>query len=372
MTDILDGLGLEIAEKDCFDFCQEMGFSWIPAIGKYPRTKWRTGNGIFSSDDLQAANHWRKDEGIRSALIPTEENHLLVIDCDVSTVFSDERTLPDGRPKPQTKPEGLKNFVEFLKNHNLDHYLRQIDKNICIQPQANRCHQNHGQRELEREKRLIEDIALRAQVVTPSMGYHFYFRCEDPSKFKSCAGVIAPHVDIRAKGGLIAAPYSFRGWDQVIDGTDYGCELTEDGQIKKVLWGHFYIPTGETWIYKSIPELPTDLAAVLPKAEKEKAPQSSPPPVKFHYPVNLKKQGRAGAYVQVLLNELSNAIEGERNDKLNKLAGQAFRLSMYLGEGNIYRMFEQAGRSLGLPEDEIKTALNSAKKWADDKPKTLK
>lgn len=367
MFDLLNWLRDGIVKKDCFDFCREMGFSWIPSDGKYPRTKWRTGNGIFSPDDLQAAEHWRKDEGIRSALIPTEENHLLVIDCDVSTVFSDEKTLPDGRPKPETKPDGFKNFLEFLKAHDLGHHLNLV-KDIYIQYAKK--WQNGGHRDLEGENRLINHVALRALVITPSTGMHFYFRCKDPSKFKSCASVIAPHVDIKAKGGLIAAPYSFRGWDQPIGGTNYGCELTKEGQIKKVLWGYFYKPLYDIW-YKSLPELPADLAAVLPKAEKEKAPQSSPPPLKIHYSMNSKKQARAGKYVQKLLDELSCAIEGERNDKLNSLAGKAFRFSMYLGEGNIYSMFEQAGRSLKLPESEIKTALESARDWAKDKPYIL-
>lgn len=367
MSDFINWLRYGIVKKDCFDFCHEMGFSWIPSDGKYPRTKWSTENGIFSPDDLQAANHWRNDKGIKSALIPTEENHLLVVDCDVSTVFSDEMTLPDGKPMPQTQPDGLKNFFEFLKAHDLEHHLNLLKKDIYIQ-YANKW-QNGGHRDLEGESRLISHVRLRAQVITPSKGVHFYFRCEDPSKFKSCAGVIAPHVDIKAKGGLIAAPYSFRKWDRPIDGTDYGCELTKEGQIKKVLWGYFYKPFNDIW-YKTLPELPADLAAVLPKTEKIK-PVTAPPVTHHYYATDLKKQGRAGAYVEKLLNELSLAIEGERNDKLNRLAGQAFRLSMYLGEENIYHMFEQAGRSLNLPESEIKTALESARDWAKDKPKKL-
>lgn len=366
MINILDGLGVDKVEKDCFDFCREMGFSWIPADGKKPLTKWRTGNGIFLPDDLEAAERYRKD-GIRSALIPTEENHLLVIDCDVTMGESKVKTLPNGKPLPETSPEGLKNLIQFFKIHNLDHHLKQLNKNIYVQPA------NRWQIDLEREKILIEDIALRAQVVTPSMGYHFYFRCDDPSKFKNCAGVIAPHVDIRAKGGLIAAPYSFRKWGRRIDGTVYGCELTKEGQINKILWTNFYFPLGLTWESKTkaIPELPADLAAVLPKTEKIK-PVTAPPVTHHYYATDLKKQGRAGAYVEKLLNELSLAIEGERNDKLNRLAGQAFRFSMYLGEENIYHMFEQAGLSLGLPESEIKTVLESAWDWAKDKPKILK
>jgi hypothetical protein len=65
-------------------------------------------------------------------------------------------------------------------------------------------------------------------VITPSGGYHFYFRAPEGEAIPTSAGKIGPGVDIRAEGGMIILPPSRPDIDGM--GYDYACPHGPDYQ----------------------------------------------------------------------------------------------------------------------------------------------
>lgn len=49
-----------------------------------------------------------------------------------------------------------------------------------------------------------------AVAVTPSAGFHFYFKCAHPERFSASVSGVCDSVDIRAGGAVIIAPNSYR------------------------------------------------------------------------------------------------------------------------------------------------------------------
>ena len=160
-------------------------------------------------------------------------------------------------------------------------------------------------------------------------------------------------MDIRARGGVIVSPYSYRPCDPV----------SKRDQNGKILISHYYLPLGR---WDDIPELPDDLAKLLPHVEAEQAPARAP-----FLSLSFNRSTRASSYIGRLLDEYRKTPKGQRNTKLSQLAGQAFRLSSYLSEAVIYEAFKSAGLASGLSSSEVKATLESARNYGRNHQKIL-
>lgn len=349
MTDIThantDGTTTHREVRNVFDFVHKAGFSWIPGKNKRPLTAWKSKGEFFQPDDLVSMDYYRYD-GIKELLIPTEQNNLVVIDCDVIT------------ENGVNVPVGVRNLIRMLKQKHheelITDYLMRFSDPIAVKdnrpffpkriqpvpgsnapatladPMQDRvpggqvgmppdvstqsamtasCVRHDGtapsdvqgvqgaDNDVNRTSGRVVDgnivnrsslnAALwKASVITPSGGMHFYFRSRNAATYSSCAGVLAQHVDVRAKGGVIVSPMSYRALPEERDACtgsqndsschdNYGNGESAQGSGKRQLFNRYY--PSSAMMRGVIPELPQALAQLLPPAVKL-------PPVNLSYP----------------------------------------------------------------------------------------
>ena len=154
---------------------------------------------------------------------------------------------------------------------------------------------------------------LDAPTVITGKGKHLYFKMPENTDIKSSVSKIADHIDIRANGGYVVAPPS----------------IHENGH--QYTWENF-IPN------QGFPEAPSWLISLIINAEKQPLPVSG------------------------VLEEISNAPQGQRNDTLYKrsisLIGRAKK--EFLDMEEIKQNIINAAILSGLSKEEsIKTFENA-------------
>lgn len=180
------------------------------------------------------------------------------------------------------------------------------------------------------------------RVKTASGGGHIYFKCPQ-TKVKNSAGKLGPGIDVRGDGGYIILPPSN------IAGMTY--QLINDTPIA---------------------EAPEWLLILMNTAKKHKKSVQKTPAV--------AKEAGTSAYGKGALKrecaEISNAVEGTRNDQLNR---SSFNLGQLISGGELHESYafaalEIAANTCGLPESEsIKTitrGLADGKRSPRSKPRT--
>ena len=314
---------LDIRELLALYFIIRNNLKVIRTNGRLPVDKGKWSSNVIGADVLKEVliSGKRLSKNINNpssfGILTGEVNNIVVVDCDVA--------------HSQLESDGIDNLSEVLH----------LSK---------------------------EDIFNLAYTVkSASGGYHLYFKCSSANDFKSCTSAICQNVDVRAKGGLIISPYSFRpqienkraGWYVPV----YDKNYKEDALHKLAL--AFKAPFNsqhEGWLRqlfpsmaKNIPSLPNAILDILPKSTSQSRP--------FHfrceeYP---RFNGNSLKYGEAL-NAIRGASGGERNKTLYK---KAFYL--YKHWSNVPTLEQdliQAGRSCGLNSLEIIHTIRSARDGA--------
>ena len=159
---------------------------------------------------------------------------------------------------------------------------------------------------------------LDAPTVITGKGKHLYFKMPENTDIKSSVGKIADHIDIRANGGYVVAPPS----------------IHENGH--RYTWENF-IPN------QDFPEAPSWLISLITNAEKQPLPVSG------------------------VLEEISNAPQGQRNDTLYKrsisLIARAMRENLNIAD--IKENIINAAMLSGLSTEEALKTFNNALKFVE-------
>ena len=211
-----------------------------------------------------------------------------------------------------------------------------------------------------------EILSLAYSVKSPSGGYHLYFRCPDANNVNSSVSVIAPDVDVRAKGGLIIGPYSYRnayngkvpGWytpfcDTVLNDWQYQ-------ELARALNGHFgakvfnYLSELFPSLKKEIPPLPKVIYDILPKAKTKR--------IAYKPSFERAYKGFHTHRYSDALKAIEHSHKGARNDALYKKAFYLFK-NWYNAPG-IEQDLLNAGLSSGLSQYECEATIRSAKRDA--------
>jgi hypothetical protein len=181
------------------------------------------------------------------------------------------------------------------------------------------------------------------EVATGGGGRHLYFR--HPGKpTKSTSSKVAPGVDIRADGGYIVAPPSKHASGVVYEWTHSPDQV-------------------------AFAELPTWLLEHVLEPAK---PRKSPSPARRHHG-GLSPDHYTRYVFKHEIAELSRAVEGTRNNNLNKAA---FRLGQFVGAGLLARndveaaLLDQA-QGLGLSDREAESTVWSGIEAGQNDPVVL-
>ena len=160
---------------------------------------------------------------------------------------------------------------------------------------------------------------LDAPTVKTGKGKHLYFKMPENVELKCSTSKIADHIDIRANGGYVVAPPS----------------IHENGH--QYTWENFALN-------QDFPEAPTWLISLMTNTEKQTLPVSG------------------------VLEEISNAPQGQRNDTLYKrsisLIGRAMRKNLNMAE--IKENIINAGMLSGLSKEEATKTFDNALKFVEE------
>ena len=160
---------------------------------------------------------------------------------------------------------------------------------------------------------------LDVPTVITGKGKHLYFKMPENIDIKSSVSKIADHIDIRANGGYVVAPPS----------------IHENGH--QYTWENFDIN-------QDFPQAPSWLISLITNAEKQSLPVSG------------------------VLEEISNAPQGQRNDTLYKrsisLIARAMRENLNMAE--IKENIIDAAMLSGLSKEEAIKTFDNALKFVEE------
>lgn len=326
----------------CFEFCRANGFKWIPCKNKHPLEKWRADGKIYAPDDVAKMQEFTS-KGINQSAIITEENGLVVIDCDVVYKDADPRYL-DPKYKAFRYGDnfnaGALNLITFLDTKARETGINILSDMSCLIWDFF----NDGVPCCDYDM----PAPLNCIAQTPTGGIHFYFKCKDSALYSSNSAQLCPCVDVRARGGIIIAPYSVR--------------LPENKAGAKVVYTPEYLPLSD---FSDMPELPPELAQLLPKASKQEDTAVKLTRANIPLVTDMKAVSRDNAKFTKWQEEFrQKAVQGARNTLLSKYVGRAFRLRS-LTPYKVEQVFRDLARAVGLPNKEIDTVINSAKRYAN-------
>jgi len=215
----------------------------------------------------------------------------------------------------------------------------------------------------------IEPLNLPGTVValTGRPGaFHLYFRHTGP--LGNSSSKLGPHLDVKADGGQVVFP---------------GSVHPETGTIYTWLEGH------EPWAVE-LADLPDHIVALLTAPDRPKPPvarsssdrtikaSDAPghrlvPAIDPDDPVEAKAVRYAQRTIQLELHAIHTAVEGQRNELLNKAAFSLGRLigGGYLTRAEVEAALRGAAESIGLEPHEIDTTLRSGIDSGIAQPRTI-
>jgi hypothetical protein len=179
-------------------------------------------------------------------------------------------------------------------------------------------------------------------VDTPSGGCHLYFSAAGDGRVRNSAGVIAPHIDVRADGGYVVGAGSRVG-------------------------GRAYTDRGP----QAAAPLPPWLAHLI--KESREPPAGPAGSGNTRPPLTDREQGRAYAMaaLRAETERVASARPGTRNDTLNRAA---FSLGQLVAAGllpplPVITSLIDAARYAGLPEEEAVRTVRSGMTAGQRKPR---
>lgn len=160
---------------------------------------------------------------------------------------------------------------------------------------------------------------LDAPTVITGKGKHLYFKMPENVELKCSTSKIADHIDIRANGGYVVAPPS----------------VHENGH--RYTWENFVSN-------QDFPDAPTWLISLMTNAEKQTLPVSG------------------------VLEEISNAPQGQRNDTLYRRAISLINRTRkeYLNMNEVKQNIINAALQSGLSKEEATKTFDNALKFVEE------
>lgn len=212
--------------------------------------------------------------------------------------------------------------------------------------------------DLEAVRQWLSGLGVRifADVITPSGGRHFYVDAAWREDFHTVHGKLPgmPGVDLQAKGANVFLPGTRR---PKYDGKGYEI-VTNDLAAIRSEGDHAGALALAEWLAEHAPRRTT-------AADPGKPWDGTPP------------DARQRAYLDAVLangsREVAEAVEGTRNDTLNRVA---FALGQYVGGAGLdceraeVALLEAAERS-GLSRDEAETSITSGMTAGMDNPRAV-
>ena len=330
--------------KNAFDFAHDNGLLWIPCRNKHPFEKWRGDGKIYQPDDIAKMNDFRA-EGIVQAAFPTEENHLVVIDCDVVPKDKDERSRDPNYQAflyGENFNSGALNLINLLEQKGKESNNHVLVDLSCIVWDFFNYGLPNGDHDVPAPFNCI--------VQTPTGGIHFYFSCEDSCRYSSNSSKLCPCVDVRARGGIIIAPHSVR--------------KVEQKKGEKAVYYPEYLPLSP---FNEMSVLPPELAALLPTAADKKEEAVKLTRASIPLVTDMRAVSKdAKRFIKWQEDFRREAVQGARNSSLSKYIGRAFRLRT-VTPCKVEDVFRSLAQSVGLKANEITACINSAKRYANQK-----
>jgi Bifunctional DNA primase/polymerase, N-terminal len=159
-------------------------------------------------------------------------------------------------------------------------------------------------------------------VLTPSGGWHLYFRAHEGSQLRNSASLLGPQVDVRAHGGYVV-----------------GAGSVVDGKLYELLDGCDPAPL-PPWLDRMLAPSPRPGSSPSPR------PSSSPSPGRF----------------AALVSKVETAKEGNRNDILYWAACRAREMADAgeVGTEGAAAFLRSAAVAAGLSEAEARRTVASA------------
>lgn len=186
---------------------------------------------------------------------------------------------------------------------------------------------------------VLDSMAGRLAVVeTPSGGRHYYFKSE--TAYPSTASRLAPHVDVRSRGGLIACPGSIRGGRRYSPLFDLdGCDSVMD----------------------LLAPLPDEIAQALAPAKPEPANAGAAVLASMR-PVTPGDRLHRWGFIERRLKAVRAAGPGARDSTLSRQAYSAFLKARESGMDvlNVADELYRAALETGLPPSEARATVASA------------
>jgi hypothetical protein len=178
---------------------------------------------------------------------------------------------------------------------------------------------------------------------TPSSGEHWYFRLPQGASWRNTAGIIGPGIDSRAAGGLVLAPPSVR----------------HDGRSYVWAYGGCPFDVSADELAADLADPPPWLAATLDSAGRLTARQTQVPSVPAR-PIAIK-DAYVKRVVESELNRLLDAVDGDRNEALNRTA---YALGRFVGPkaldaDDVRQRLFHIGCRIGLTKSECLATIAS-------------
>lgn len=341
---------VDTSEYDAFDFVRDHGMAWVKAKDKRPLEAWKSKGIRHTANDVDLMNEFRS-QGVNEVAILTEPSKLLVIDVDVTLASNDQRS-----DNPLYAPfllengnfmDGLVNFMDVLRL-KASGLLKASNKSLSDEFMALAINLGLFAYALQRHE-YLPPKPFNAVARTPTGGLHFYFKCEHPERYKLNAGEVCNHVDVRAGGGVIIAPYSYRK-----------PELKEG---KKRPYADAYIPLTD---FNTMQDLPSYFDLILPKKSEHKtpAPAIDMQTIRRHrFSFNSYDQDKDQRQHQTFLSKFAQSVAGERNTNLSKYYPLSLRCRT-INESQVKADYWRVAKALAMNDAEITATMKSSEAWA--------
>ena len=308
------------------------GFRVFPALPGEKRPA--VGNGVKSASmDLNRVRNWWS-KGQWNVGVATGQG-LVVIDCDA------------GKPWPykdSSPPHGAENGADML---------------VALA-------ESHG--EAGDGSWMFDTMSVR----TPSGGMHFYFSLPKGVKVGNSAGKLAPWVDVRGDGGYVISPWSrlkgvgdyhpVFGWDRLVS----VCLGDDLRNASIVAFSDRPKPIPD-WLLRLIQPAKT-AAQVDPDDEWASLLAQLDAP-------DIQGDGSrwATAALENELDRVRSAVEGQRNDSLNRAA---FSLGQIVAAGHLSEsvVVDELGRAAlvcGLTVEEAEQTIRSGLRAGSQNPRVV-
>ena len=205
---------------------------------------------------------------------------------------------------------------------------------------------------------LLSEDYVTAMQVTPTRGHHFVYTLPSDIVLSNSPGNLPPGIDVRANGYIVLAPSTvlYRGDDAVAKGV-------EDGFSGRYKWQ----PSPRDMPPQPLPDFVLEM--LKPKQPQRPTPIMMPPLNGNH----LQTERYAAAALDKELDALARAVEGGRNEQLNKSAFSLGQLVAggVLNESEVVNKLETVAMAIGLNEREITRTIESGLRGGAKEPRGI-